>query len=471
MCFSSRPAVILLICTVVSCQSRGDKFQSTAMPAAEPAFAVVGGTLIDGTGSPPLRDAVILVQAGRIQCVGARGRCAVPRTAVTLNAAGRWIIPGMIDTHAHWFVWWSVGQTVDTLAAGAHGARTYLANGITTIIDVAGQRNRESTTLRIRDLIVTSGQPAPRIFLSGRVDSLAVNRARAANAGELTQRLIDLGVDGIKIHRGLSAADLRAVVTAARNAGRPVYGHTYEMRSSGYHDYTRAALDAGVNGVFHVMGMAPVSRDREPPPPPANASWQDQWLYGATRWRYVTDASADSLIDAMVRRGTWLQPTLVTEELTADPAWFSSSPNWIYSPLTPVDSTSGWPFFKGDDLLQYKEAYERMKWFVRRLHEAGGMLVVGTDGTPIQGFGVQEEMRLLTVAGVPPLASLQAATRNAARAFGLTKVGTIESGNYADFVILNGDPLRDIGNARNIWRVIKEGRVHDPKNLLRPWDK
>ena len=466
----NRLLALSLAAVAISCQTLS--VSSTKISSEDGTLAVIGATLIDGTGAPPLQNAVIIVQGDRIVCASSPKTCTVPAGARTLDARGRWIIPGLIDTHVHWFVWFS-GDRTDTLEAAARGARTYLANGITTIVDVAGQRNQDERILRVRALVEASGFPAPRILVSGRVDSLAVNRSGARDAGELTRRLLALGVDGIKIHRGLSAADLRAVVTEARKAGRPVYGHTYEQRETGYHDYTREAVEAGVNGVFHVLGMAPVHADREPAAPPVSSSeWQTWWLFGATRWLYSDDATMNALIERMVERGAWLQPTLVTEELTANIDWYRDSPNWNYSPLPREDyatEKAGWPVFRGQDLARYRAAYARMKQFVRRFHERGGVLLAGTDGVPIHGFGLQEELRLLVEAGIPPMAALQAATRNAAGAFHWEdRVGTIERGKFADLVILNGDPLRDIGNTREIWRVVQGGVVYEREKLLNP---
>jgi imidazolonepropionase-like amidohydrolase len=127
----------------------------------------------------------------------------------------------------------------------------------------------------------------------------------------------------------------------------------------------------------------------------------------------------------------------------------------------------GTPEYAGDDLATYQRAYRQMQEFVRRFHEAGGVLVAGTDGLPIPGFGMQEELRLLVEAGVPPLAALQAATRNAAAAWRRgDEFGTLEAGKAADLVILRGDPLADITQTTNIGHVVKAGVVFDPAELL-----
>lgn len=419
-------------------------------------IAFTNVTLVDGTDAQARAGMTVLVAGNRIETIAPTDSLTLGPGVRIVDARHKYLIPGLFDTHVHFFVWFM--GSADTTAAAMRGAGVYLANGITTLIDVAGQRNREEPLMRVRAAVQASGRPIPRIHLSGRVDSLAVNRARAPDAGELADRLLADDIIGIKIHRGLDQADLRAVVAAAKRAGRLVYGHTYELRPTGIHDYTREAVEAGVDGLFHVMGIAPVRPTREPTPPASTASSDEWWLYGATRWLYVDTASADSLILLMVKQGTWLQPTLVTEELLVNIGEFWIDPAWRYAPPGSDPELTGIPRFGGTDLARYREAYQRMKWFVRRFYDAGGMVIAGTDGVRIPGFGLQDELRLLVEAGLPPLAALQAATRNAARAFRLDgEVGTIEPGKRADLVLLDADPLTDIHNTRRIAAVLIDG--------------
>ena len=107
------------------------------------------------------------------------------------------------------------------------------------------------------------------------------------------------------------------------------------------------------------------------------------------------------------------------------------------------------------------------------LYEAGGenLLIVGTDEpvytSMLPGFAYHRELLAMTYAGLPPVAVLKAATINGATALGVAdKLGSVEAGKYADLVVVNGNPLDDIKAARNIRLVVKDGVVHDPKNLL-----
>jgi imidazolonepropionase-like amidohydrolase len=107
------------------------------------------------------------------------------------------------------------------------------------------------------------------------------------------------------------------------------------------------------------------------------------------------------------------------------------------------------------------------------LYEAGGenLLIVGTDEpvytSMLPGFAYHRELLAMTYAGLPPVAVLKAATINGATALGVAdRLGSVETGKFADLVVVNGNPLEDIKTARSIRLVLKEGVVHYPKTLL-----
>ena len=442
--------IIALVAAVLNVQGTSDR------------LAIEGANVIDVTTGRVQTGMTIVIEDGRIRAIEPAAARTSPAGTRRIAATGKYVIPGLFDTHAHWFGWYE--RAADRVRAAGTGAGVFLANGITTIIDASGQRARDQVALDLRRSLQASGRPMPRVLISGRVDGITVAHTGARDARELAKRQIALGVDGIKIRHGLSRADVRAVVDQAHASGLLVYGHTYASRDGVYDDYTRDALDAGIDGVFHVSGIAPLPSDREPATP-KGATWRRQWLTPALRWSAVDERSAVDLIARMTKRGVWLQPTLVTEEAVANPDWHKDSPDWKYSPFPREDF--GLPSFEGEELAQYRAGYARMKWFVRRFHEAGGLLIAGTDGMPMHGgFGVVDEVRLLEDTGLSRLAALQAATINAAKAFRLdADTGTITAGNRADLVLLDANPLQDLRNLRRIHAVVRDGRHHDRQAL------
>lgn len=175
------------------------------------------------------------------------------------------------------------------------------------------------------------------------------------------------------------------------------------------------------------------------------------------------------LVQALVKHGAWLEPTLTTVEFEVHGERYEDRPEsrvaeilWEY-PFTKM--REGMPAWTGSDREVALEGYARMQDFVRRAHQAGIPIIAGTDGYPQSSGSIHEELRLLVAAGLTPMAALQAATRNAARALGWEKrTGTIVAGLDADLVLLEANPLEDITNTKKIALVV---RVLDREELNR----
>jgi imidazolonepropionase-like amidohydrolase len=377
-------------------------------------------------------------------------------------------VPGLIDSHVHWQVWFDENRSLSRERA-ARAAKLYLANGVTTVIDVGGRRWIEGANRRVLDELVNSGEPAPRMFYSGWIDGKEIEQSDSNHAGVIAAELLSSGAVGIKVHNRLDLEDYKLIVAAAERAGRPVYGHTYYLNEKGFLDLTPKALEIGINGIFHILGIPPVSPEHMPPlPADSMDNWQAWWVAGAKLWLHVTSKDMDELIQLMTSKHAWLQPTLITEHVLIQPDYYRENPNWIHSPVTWESLQFGRPVLEGDELDQYAAAYDQMTTFVKRFYEAGGMIVSGTDGLPLPAFGLHDELLLLSQAGIPPLAVIQSATRNSAKAWSLQdQIGTLEQGRAADLLILNGDPLLDVTQTKNIWRIVKSGVVYNPKDLIR----
>ena len=229
-------------------------------------------------------------------------------------------------------------------------------------------------------------------------------------------------------------------------------------------DYTREAVLAGVNGVMHVSGLKPLGNNRRADSPPADTTdWEAAWLYRIGAWRYEDTAHTDSLIRLMVKHNVWLEPTLVTEEvLLLAPDDLRRHPGARFVRHSMEWWREGFPTPRGAALDQARESVNGMKRFVRRFHDAGGMVITGTDGRPFNGAGIHDELRLLVEAGLTPSAALRAATFDAARALRWqNQVGSVAPGRFADLLILDANPLTDIANTRKINAIVLDGRFID----------
>ncbi|HEX6039877.1 amidohydrolase family protein [Longimicrobium sp.] len=392
-----------------------------ALPArADGDLAITNARVWTGTdGDRVMENATVEVRGGRIVRVH-RG---TPEAGLpVLDAAGKTLLPGLVDNHAHyWFPF--------------QGERL-VARGITSVRDPGAAISSSMSFKDANRLGVVLG---PTIYSAGPlIDApggyhpmVDVAIEDPAYAAALVRALKEQGVDLLKLYFLLDPQVARAVLAEAERQGLPVTGHI------GVRTSLREAIDAGIEGFSHIRVWRDVlpldaqpqgedetlDRDRAP-----LARMQADW------WAIDPEgAEMGDLLRLMAARGVALDPTLTVQRVgERDRARFSL-----------------------EDFATASESYRRMSRFVRRAHEMGVMLLAGTDGGSLN-----EEMEAYAAAGIPNADILRSATVNAARWLGREgEFGTIQPGLRADFLLVDGDPLRDIRDARKVSAVIKEGRI------------
>jgi hypothetical protein len=424
--------------------------------ASSSGWAITGGVLIDGTGAPPLAASVIVGHGDRIACVGTTTDCRVPLGAATVDAAGTWIIPGLIDTHVH-LNWSHEGDASRSqLVRFAFG---------TTATREAGTFDQLEENLKARARAESADLPEPRVIVSGLVQpELGQNTPPAAAA--IVRRLADMGVDAIKIKGDYGAETLAAIGREADAFGLPVFGHTW-----GRDSFLLAALDAGFDGVSHMYTFSEFGKRADPARPPAPAGLA-YWVWVKELWNYQDETRLREASDKLIERGAWIEPMLVTEKhftfdypLPADVAYLGEvrSLEKLVRLALPVGDT-GWAA-RGKRHDRIDAVYGKMCEFVRRFHAHGGTVITGTDDMQ-PGMGLLDEIAFLTGCGLTPIAALRAATERAAAAVRRDDLGTLAPGKRADMVVLTGDPVADPANLRRIFRVVKGGHVYEPAALL-----
>jgi hypothetical protein len=382
-------------------------------------LAIVHARVWTGVDERVLEDATVEVRGGRIVRVH---RGAPEAGLPVLDAGGKTLMPGLVDNHAHyWFPF--------------QGERL-LERGITSVRDPGAAISSSMSFKDANRLGVVLG---PTIYTAGPlIDAsggyhpmvdVAIDDPAAAPA--LVQALKEQGVDLLKLYFLLDPDVARAVLAEADRQGLPVTGHI------GVRTSLREAVEAGIGGFSHVRVWRDVlpldvqpqgeneTLDREKAP---LARMQADWS------RIDPDGpELGELLRLMAARGVALDPTLAVHRL----------------------GDRDRPRFSLEDFATASEGYRGMARFVRRAHESGVMLLAGTDGASLN-----DEMEAYVDAGVPTLDVLRAATVNGARWLGREdEFGTIQPGRRADLLLVDGDPLRNIRDARNISAVIKEGRV------------
>lgn len=438
--------------------------------------ALVGGTVINPRDGKIIPRAVVVLEGDRIASVSSRQEKEPPADAHVVDCTGKFVLPGYIDTHVHFFqsgdlfarpdvvdlnrvrpykdeVAWTKSHLDDTFAR-------YLRCGITSVIDVGGPRwnfevrKRAQATARAPRVAVAgpliSSVARPQLELEG--DPPIVKIKTPAQGIALVGKLARLHPDYIKIWYVVGPDSpvekfrpiVHAVIAESHRRKLRVAVHATELEAA------RAAVEEGADLLVHS----------------------------------VTDKAVDdAFVKLLQLRGTILTPTLVVFErygrtfahrleLTPEEkAWGNPEviatldvtklppdqiPERIQKALADPEAT----------LTKIRQTYEVALKNLKTLMSADIPIATGTDagniGT-IHGPALFREFQLMREAGLTPMQILRCTTATAARTFGGetgAKIGAIEPGNFADLVILNANPLDDIAHASQIESVIKGGIIY-----------
>ena len=289
--------------------------------------------------------------------------------------------------------------------------------GVTTIRE-ASPRDVDVATMLWRDVRDDAGMPIPRISFADGEQRFSLAAASGTDASELVRRL----------------------------------------------------LEGSVPGIMRVSNIRPSGRNRRDDSPPADTSDRAAArLYSDAAWLYEDTALTDSLIRLMVKRRVWLEPTLVNEELTLTSTdELRKHPGARFTRRAAERWRDGYASPQGAELERARSSVNAMKRFVRRFHDAGGVVIAGTGGRPFNGAGIHDELRLLVEAGLTPAAALKAATFDAARVLGSSdRTGKVAAGKVADLLMLDADPMADIRNTARIAAVVLDGRFIDSEERQR----
>lgn len=466
---------------VLACVASSAGMGHAQQAAAESTLVFTHVTLIDPVRQAPLRDATIVVRGERIVAVGTRREILIPRGARVIDAAGKYAIPGLWDMHTH------IAQPLLPGAGLANNAGYFLplfiAHGVTGIRDMGG----DLSTLRgWRGEIDQGKRVGPRLIITGEKlgkgpvvpgAPFPVRNVRDIRAS--MKALRDSGAAFVKLDA--VRADLLSDVTReAWELGMRVAGHV-ELQYS-VSDVARA----GLRSVEHLDGMliaASGSEDSIRRVLQLNAKptlWH-RFLVRIGRRQAVqypeaaplasySAQKADSLFDLLRRTGTWQCPTLRllgALHHVADANLRSPPDSLLVRPAPP--SSNGYlmpPFAATNPLVR---VYPKMQEMLRAMSARGVGLLAGTD-TPglfaVPGRALHEELGLLVAAGLTPLGALRAATTGPADFLeARDSLGTVRVGAFADMVVLDADPLSDIGNTQKISAVLARGRYFDRRAL------
>jgi imidazolonepropionase-like amidohydrolase len=402
--------------------------------------AVRAGTLIDGTGAPPVHGAVIVIRGGRIEAAGVG--VAVPAGARVIDLSHATVLPGFIDAHVHlagrptgegdWVNSAARETIADDAIFGVRAARATIEAGFTTVRNVGAHGFAD---VALRNAIDAGRVPGPRMLVSGNAIGITGGHCDRngyvpglfgrepgplegiANGADQIREAVRLqvkyGADVIKICatggvlsqgdavgvQQYSEEEMRVVVETARLLERRVAAHAHGVEG------IMAASRAGVTSIEHGS--------------------------------FMTEEAARLL----VQNGTWYVPTLTAGYMVGSPEGSARLPEWAAR--------------KGH------MAWAAIQHAIRIAVAAGVKIALGTDaGVFPHGMNGKEFELLVTLGGMSPMQAIQTGTMNSATLLGMEHdVGSLEAGKYADLVAVNGDPLQDITVLQHPVFVMKGGEL------------
>jgi imidazolonepropionase-like amidohydrolase len=399
-----------------------------AKPAANQTIAIVGATLIDGRGGLPVNDSVVVVRGEKIVAAGARAAVTIPRAAALIEASSLTLLPGLIDAHFH--------------LDGDEGLPSlFLSHGVTSVRD-------PGAWIEAYDGVRQSGQPLPRLFLAGPHldnappayphDAFIVRDAEETRLA--VDRFVEQGASVIKVYFRLPLGLIRVAVETAHERGVPVTAHLEIVDAAD-------AIRAGVDGIEHVTSFGTALLPTREAEKYRQAMLADNNARREGRYKVWSELDLNAprvhpLLALIAQRGTFISPTLAVFEKQA-----------------------------GDKkvLATQVRAFSQMLKFVGMVKRAGGRVVVGSHSSvpyAERGWAYQRELELLVASGLSPMEALVAGTMENARFFRIAdRLGSIEAGQLADLILIDGDPLKDMAALRRIKRVMLNGKWVEPSRL------
>ncbi|MBC7974251.1 MAG: amidohydrolase family protein, partial [Myxococcales bacterium] len=405
-------------------------------------IALVGGNLIDGTGRPAIPDAVVVIDGDRIVAAGPRAQIAIPAGTTTIDVAGRSIVPGLWDMHAH----------VEQVEQGA----VYLAAGVTTVRDMG---NVIEFITGVRDAIAAGKGLGPRILVDCLVDgagdaALGTTRIkRREDIAPTIDKLQRLGCIEVKTYSSLDPQLIKPIIAYAHGHGMRVVGHVpFGMT-------TQQAIDAGYDSLSHLPQLFDAAQPKDTPRPRSRV----EWFTRVAAFDFATPAMT-KLIRALATRRIAIDDTIALYEQL----FFTRETNLEHEPgiaTLPRELEVTLGGSTPEDAIPAAKAFAKYLELLGLLHRRGVPIVAGTD-IAVPGHSLHRQLELYVMAGMTPMAALQAATLVPARVMRLDKeLGTIEPGKRADLVVVNGDPLARISDLRKTSLVVAAGRVYDSAAL------
>ena len=409
-------------------------------------------TVFDSSTGKLLSNQRVTVRGERIASLETDDGRPTPAGSQAIDGRGKMLLPGLWDMHAHIF---PVYAFLD------------IAAGVTTVRDLA---NAIEELGKLRQQIQEGKQIGPRVVLAGFIDGpgpfegpVKILAATPEEARQQVDRYADLGYVQIKIYSSVKPELVPIIAEEAHKRGLRVSGHVPSGMIA--EQFVRDGADEIQHMNFIFLNFMPDVKETRTP-----ARFTEPGKRGGD-----LDLNSQRVNDFMAflkQHHTVIDPTMAIWEATYldRPGQPSRTDAAIFDRL-PVqvrrDSRTAAEALDASDPAtdkQYRAAYANMVRMVKKLYDSGIQIVAGTDES--DGYALDRELEIYAEAGIPAPEVLRIATIEAAQVMHLDKdFGSVTPGKYADMILVNGDPTKQMSDIRHVDTVIKNGVVYKPAEL------
>lgn len=388
-----------------------------------------------------IENQTVVVRNGRITAMGNAGAVKFDNGALVVDGKGKYLTPGWAEIHAH-------VPPIDDIEPMKEVLMLYLTNGITTIRGMLGHPKH----LELRSKIKSGEILGPHFYATG--PSFNGQSVKTAERGaEMVREQKAAGYDYLKLHPGLTNQTFPAIAKTAQEVGIPFVGHV------SFNVGVWRAIDAKYSSIDHLDGFIEAIT-----PGSDTLAEQETGLFGAWIAHRADASQIPKLVNGLREKRVrvvptqalaerWLSP-LPAEEYTDDPEMKYMKPEEVQNWVKAKNNYTSNPNFS-------KEHAEKLVQIRRKLiyecQKNGVELLLGSDAPQVfnvPGFSIHHEMKYMVDAGLTPYETLRTGTVNVAAYLNKPDSGVIKTGNVSDMVLLNGNPLNDINQTRNIEGVM-----------------
>lgn len=394
-----------------------------------------------------LENQTVVVKNGIITSIGDQSKIKYSNNALVIDAKGKYLIPGLAEMHAH-------VPPIDDIEPMKEVVLLFALKGVTTIRGMLGHPRH----LELRSKLQSGEILGPRFYTSG--PSFSGNTVKTADAGaEMVRQQKQAGYDFLKLHPGLTKETFAAIAKTAKEVNIPFAGHV------SYDVGVWRAIDAGYATIDHLDGFV-----ESLVPGIENIPEQQNGLFAMFSAAKADTSRIPKLVTALREKNIWVVPTQALAErwfapdktpeaLANEPEMIYMQPNTVTSWANTKKNMMSNPNYDPAALNRFLALRRKL---IYECNKNGVGLLLGSDAPQVfdvPGFSIHHELQYMVDAGLTPYEALRTGTVNVAAFYKRSNdMGTIKAGAVSDLVLLNGNPLKDVHQTKNIDGVMVGNR-------------